>query len=117
MRIDQNGFLSRLAKEFPEAAAQIRHDEKGLLHCEVGAFRRATEVAMDSGKMWLAEQHFRFVESLLHDADEALRNALEVSYLEDLALGECTPERRRTIKERMPRSLRIVLIEHSETWR
>jgi hypothetical protein len=109
-------FLARLVAEFPEAAGGIRNDEAGLLHCEVAAFRRATELAMDSGRLWEAERHFRLVEELLAVADSELSNALEVSYLEDLALGECTPARHRAIQERMPKALRQVLIMHHEQW-
>lgn len=79
---------------------------KGLLHCEMGAFRRAAEDALDQGKLWQAEKYFRFVEQVLPVANPDVENALEVSFLEDLALGECTPARRKAVKERMPWSLR-----------
>jgi hypothetical protein len=115
--VGRKEFLARLCADFPEAAAGIRADEAGLLHCEVAAFRRATEEAMDAARLWEAERHFRLVEELLAVAGPELRNALEVSYLEDLALGECTPARHRAIKERMPQSLRQILIEHHEQWR
>lgn len=110
-------FLNRLATEFPEAAAQVRPDEAGLLHCEVAAFRRATERALDAGRLWEAEQHFRLVAELLQDAGPELRNALDVSYLEDLALWKCTPARHHAVKERMPKSLRETLIRYHEQWR
>jgi hypothetical protein len=84
-------FLARLALDFPDAAAGIAKYDSGLLHCEMAAFRRATEKAMDCGRFWEAERHFRWVEEMLKVAGPELRNALEVSYLEDLALGECTP--------------------------
>ena len=50
--VGREEFLARLAADFPKAAAGIRSDEAGLLHCEVAAFRRATETAMDSGELW-----------------------------------------------------------------
>jgi hypothetical protein len=109
-------FLARLRREIPEAAAKFRADELGVLHLEVAAFRRATEEAMDAGRLWEAERHFRLVEELLEKAAPELRNALEVSYLEDLALGECTPARRQAVRERMPRSLRAVLGLHRREW-
>jgi hypothetical protein len=116
MPIDRQGFLAQLAVQFPEALAQITPCESGLLHCEVAAFRRATEEAMDAGHLWIAEQHFRLIERLLPQADPALHNALEVSYLEDLALGECTPGRYRAVKKRMPQSLRQILVRHHPNW-
>lgn len=110
-------FLVRLRTDFPEVLAQVNEYGDGLLHCEVAAFRRATEAAMDTGRLWDAERHFRMVEELLLAADSELRNALEVSYLEDLALGECTPARRRAIQERMPKPLRQILIECHPQWK
>jgi hypothetical protein len=109
-------FLARLRADFPEAAAGIRSDEAGLLHCEVAAFRRATEEAMDAGRLWESERHFRLVEELLPLAGSDLENALEVSYLEDLALGNCTPARYQAVKERMPEPLRKKVIGYHIQW-
>ena len=114
--VGRDEFLARVRGEFPEAAAGIREDEAGLLHCEVAAFRRATEEAMDACRLWECERHFRLVEELLAVAGPELRNALEVSYLEDLALGECTLARYRAVKERMPRTLREIVIGYHEQW-
>jgi hypothetical protein len=117
MRAGREDFLARLAADFPDVVASFGSYSAGLLHCEVGDFRRATERALDTGRLWEAEQHFRLVEELLAVADPELRNALEVSYLEDLALGECTPARHQAVKERMPKALRQILIGHHERWR
>lgn len=109
-------FLAELGAEFPDVVSQIRPDESGLLHCEVGAFRRVTESAMDGGRLWTAERHFRFVERVLREASPDVRNALEVSYLEDLAFGELTAARYKAVRERMPRTLRAVLVRHRREW-
>ena len=109
-------FRSALAAEFPEVVAAIDPIEVGLLHCEIGRFRTCTEEAIDGGRQWAAERHFRFVERALREADAEVRNALEISYLEDLALGEHKPEWRRVVKERMPAGLRRVLIGHHGWW-
>jgi hypothetical protein len=114
--IGHREFLELLTREFPELADLIG-DEDGLLHLEVAAFRRATEDAMDAGNLWTAEKHFRFVERLLADADPEVANALEVSYVEDLALGEWTLNRHRAIKERMPSELRKDMIGINAKWR
>jgi len=117
MKAEREEFLSRLTAEFPDVVAGFSPDSTGVLHCEVADFRRLTEQAMDAGRLWEAERHFRLVEELLAVAGPELRNALEVSYLEDLALGECTPARHRAVKKRMPRELRQVLIGHHEQWK
>jgi hypothetical protein len=109
-------FLARLGADFPTVIAQINEYETGLLHCEVAVFRRATEQAMDAGRLWEAERHFRLVEEFLAVAGPELRDALQVSYLEDLALGDCTESRYRAVKERMPKALRQILIGHHKQW-
>lgn len=109
-------FRAALAAEFPEVVAEIDVYSAGLPHCEVGCFRHCTEAAIDSGRHWLAERHFRFVERFYRDADPELRNALDVSYLEDLAIGEQTLVRYRVVKERMPDALRQRLIECDDWW-
>jgi hypothetical protein len=115
--VNADDFRHELATMFPEVVAATRLDERGLLHCEVAAFRRCSEEAMDGGKAWFAERHFRLVADSLTAADDELRNALEVSYLEDLALGGWTAERHRIIRQRMPRVLREELIRIAPQWR
>ncbi len=110
-------FISQLQTEFPESFAAISKYEAGILHCEVGRFRTSTEEAMDAGQAWLVERHFLFVERLLKGAGTELKNAFEISYLEDLALGEHREQRHRIVKERMPRVLRDRLIEVHAWWR
>jgi hypothetical protein len=117
MSAGRDEFLARLAADFPDVVAGFGPYSSGLLHCEVADFRRATERAMDEGRFWLAEQHFRIVEELLAAAGDELRNALEVSYLEDLAFGEWTPGRHRVVKERMPKALQEIIAMHNERWR
>lgn len=117
MPLTRDDFIRQLQAEFPEVLAAISEYEGGLLHCEVGVFRRLTEQAMDAGKAWLAERHFRFIERLLPDAGPELANALEISYLEDLAVGQHTPQRHRIVKDRMPPGLRRRLIAFHEWWK
>jgi hypothetical protein len=115
--IDHQRFIVLVNAEFPDALARIDRSGRGLLHVEMGLFRQGTEEAMDAGKFWLAEKHFRSIERVWGEADPELANAIEVSYLEDLALGECTPQRYRAVKERMPEALRKVLLSHHSNWK
>jgi hypothetical protein len=116
--IDHKRFIDLVNAEFPEALERIDAIYgRGLLHVEMGLFLRGTEAAMDAGKFWLAEKHFRFIERVWREADPELANAIEVSYLEDLAVGECTPVRYQAVKERMPKSLRAVLVGHHPNWK
>ena len=116
-KIGHDEFLRMLAVEFPELVDEVRDEGAGLLHLEAAALRRATERAMDAGQLWATEKHFRFVERVMRDAGSEVENALSVSYLEDLALGECTPERYRAVKERMPAKMREEMVGIHTIWR
>jgi hypothetical protein len=117
MPLGRNDFIRQLREDFPEVIARIDEYGKGLLHCEVAVLRGITEEMMDAGNAWQAERCFRFVERLLQDAGPELANALEVSYLEDLALSEHSPQRHQIVKERMPAALRRRLIGVHEWWK
>jgi hypothetical protein len=116
MAINHEQLMAILRREVPDIDSHIDQYGSGLLHCEVGAFLRMTEQAMDQGRLWEAERHFRLVERILGEAGPEVRNALEISYLEELALGECTPARRQAVKERMPVALRRIMVSHSDVW-
>ena len=60
--IDHARFLQMLTDEFPEVPQAFDEYRKGLLHCEMGAFARLTEEAMDQGRFWQAENYFNFIE-------------------------------------------------------
>jgi hypothetical protein len=117
MEFGRRYFLDQLRAAFPEILRDINENQEGLLHCEVAVFRQATEAAMDGGRLCVAQEHFSLLEEMLAVADPNLRNALEISYLEDLALGECTPARQRAVNERMPRAMRHALLRHHDQWR
>jgi hypothetical protein len=57
MSAGREEFLAQVSAELPAVIAQFTQFncyELGLLHCEVGAFRRATGQAMDVGRLWAA---------------------------------------------------------------
>jgi hypothetical protein len=117
MSISHGDFIGMLGSEFPEAVAAIDQYQEGLLHPEMGVFRRTVEEAIDSGRLWAAEKYFRFVDRALREADPEVRNAIEVSFLEDFALGEFTRARHEAVKSRMPRRLRDILVGIDQKWR
>jgi hypothetical protein len=109
-------FLARFAAAFPDLNAGVRSDDDCRPDRVAAVLRRATEEAVDSGSGWAAERHFRFVEDMLWDPEPEVREALEVSYLKALATGELTAVRYKTFQQRMPASLRAVLIRHRRDW-
>jgi hypothetical protein len=108
--IDYAGFLQMLTDEFPEVPQAFDKYGRGQLQCEMGTFARLTQEAMDGGRFWQAEKYFRFVEQVREHATPEVENAIDVSYLEFLAFGEVTENRRRALK-RMPKAIRAILLE------
>lgn len=108
--IDHPRFLQMLTDEFPEVLQAFDECSKGLLHREMGAFARLTEEAMDQGRFWQVHKYFSFIERVRESAMPEVENAIDVSYIEYLALSEVTDNRYQAMK-RMPKVLRVVLQE------
>jgi hypothetical protein len=115
--MDRAALMRRFAEQFPEVLAAVGKYESGLLHCEVAVFRRLLEESLDAGRLWDAERYLRFVEEILPQADPDVENALEVSFLEDFALGEWSEARYKGIKERSPKSIQMKLAGYDERWK
>jgi len=116
-KCDRDAFIKLLGERFPEVVATFTDVDEGLLHLEVAAFRICVERAMDEGRLWDTERYLRFVDEILPLADEALDNAIGVSFIEDFALGECTAARRSALKERAPQRIRDQIVAIHSQWR
>jgi hypothetical protein len=108
--IDHGRFLEMLTDEFPEVPQAFDVYRKGLLHCEMGAFARITEEAMDEGRFWQVDKYFNFIHRVRESATPEVENAIDVSYIEFLAFSEVTDNRHQAMK-RMPKAIRAILLE------
>ena len=115
--MERQQFLQQLADRFPEVIPQISEYSQGLLHCEIGDFLTVVESAMDRGSLWRVEQYLRFLDDCRQAASPELANAIDVSFLEDFALGEFTVARHRAVRERMPPNLREHVVSINARWR
>lgn len=79
-KIGRDGFMDRLRAEFPDIFLKADKHWDGLLHLEMAEVRRHTNAAIESGDFLKAERLFVFVDSLIDDADDALENAIFVSF-------------------------------------
>ena len=105
-----------MKSEFFEGYSYISGNEKGLLHCEVAAFRTWVEEQLILGKEWNCQKAFEFIERCLKISDPELKNALEISFIEDLALWQHEDKYRIIVKKRAPIMLRKKLIAIHEFW-
>ncbi len=111
-KIDHDDFITALTEKFPEVAAEIDPDiEGGLLHLEMAEFCRFTQAAIDRGDRELVIRCFQFADRVFANADDAVVNAVYVSYLENL---ELEGEDRRYAKDLLTSALRAGWIEINE---
>jgi len=115
--MERSEFIAALESQFPDAFAQIDQRESGLLHCEVGAFRRFVEEKMDNDAAWYCEKAFRFIEQCLEEAGPALKNAIEVSFIYDLAIGAQSTQRHKIVKERAPKFIKDKMAHANVFWK
>lgn len=85
-KLHRSEFLRRLVAAFPALREAMRGEHTGL-HTEMSVFREFTQQAIDAGDAPLVARCFAFASESLSYANSALRNALAVSYLEDLNFG------------------------------
>ena len=95
---------------FPEIAANISEIESGLLHPEMAVVSQATQEAVAAENWGTVASHFAFVEEVFVGADEAVKNAIYVSYLENLFLGE-TSANHLSARALLPFTLAQALLE------
>jgi hypothetical protein len=115
--IDHATLMRMMGDHFPEEIGAIAESRSGLLHCEVAVLRGAAENAIDEGRLWAAEKRFRFMADILSRADPEVENAIEVSFLEDFAIGEWTGARYEAVKTRCPEPLRSKLAAYDSRWK
>ncbi|GJL99715.1 MAG: hypothetical protein DHS20C07_13950 [Methyloligella sp.] len=115
--IGREEYSQLLDEKFPEVASNYKSHDLGLLHCEVAVFRDVMEEAMESEKLWKVEQYIRFVDEVFSKADFELKNALEVSFIEDFAFGDCTTKKYKAVKDRFPVSIQSQLKLLHENWK
>jgi len=103
--MNRETFLKELKVQFPDAYSNIDDIDQGLLHLEMSAFRRWVESELVTGGAWNCEKAFKFVETCLKHADPGLENAIEISFIEDLALGEHDMKIKKIVKDRAPKTI------------
>ena len=88
--IDREGFLRALALRFAEIAESITDIESGLLHPEMAVVSHATQKAIEARSWQTVAAHFSFIAGVFAGGTAEVRNAVCVSYLENLFLDEAS---------------------------
>jgi hypothetical protein len=77
-----------LLAPFPELASQLNNsDGEGLLHSQVAEFADFAQKAIDAGDRTTVERSFRLADLAASQGDDAVQNAIGVSFVEHLTCG------------------------------
>jgi hypothetical protein len=115
--MDREMFIQQLTEQFPEVKPRLSDYSHGLLHCEMADFRRVVEAAMDAGQHWHVQQYLNFVSTYRMAAGPDLVNAIDISFIEDFALGEYTATRHQAVRQCMPEHLHQQVVAVDGRWR
>jgi hypothetical protein len=85
-------FMHHITLHMPEVSARIQEDDFGILHLEMGAMKLATQDAIRCYEFHTVRRHFSFISYLFEHADNELYDAILVSYMEPLFIGEFASE-------------------------
>lgn len=81
-------FIHHVTLHLPEVAALIEEEDFGILHLELGAMKLASRAAIMRYEFYTLRRHFAFITYLFEHASRALRDAIQISYVEALFIGE-----------------------------
>jgi hypothetical protein len=86
--IKRADFMKLVTLYLPEVAARIEESDFGVLHLEMGAMKLATRDAFARSDFATVRKHLFLIADLFDRADAELYDAIRISYLEALFLGD-----------------------------
>jgi hypothetical protein len=86
--IKRTDFMKLVTLYLPEVAARIEESDFGIVHLEIGAMKLATKEAFARSDFATVRKHLLLVADLFDRADAELYEAIRISYLEALFLGD-----------------------------
>jgi len=81
-------FIRLVTLYLPEVAARLEESDVGIVHLEMGAMKLATKDAFARCDFPTVRKHLLLIADLFERADAELYDAIRISYLEAIFLGE-----------------------------
>jgi hypothetical protein len=92
--IGRDALLAELNNRFPELAGELADETwAGLLHLEVGCFARYTQEQIEARNVERLRECYECARRFFVQGDEPVKNAIYVSYLENLNFEDGKRER------------------------
>jgi hypothetical protein len=108
--VDRAHFIELLNERFPSVYADITDLESGLLHMEMGVLSQATRLAIEEERWKDVAEHYDFIAKVFSRANADVNNAVYVSYLENVLLGEESSKFSQA-RRMLPDTLKCALVE------
>jgi hypothetical protein len=86
--IKRTDFMKLVMLYLPEVAERIEESDFGIVHLEIGALKLATKDAFARGDFATVRKHLFLIADLFDRVDAELYDAIRISYLEALFLGD-----------------------------
>jgi len=86
--LKRSDFVKLVTLYLPEVAERIEESDFGIVHLEMGAMKQATKDAFASSDFATVRKHLSLIADLFDRADAELYDAIRISYLEALFLGD-----------------------------
>jgi hypothetical protein len=86
--IKRTDFMKLVTLYMPEVAERIEESDFGVIHLEIGAMKLATKDAFVRNDFTTVRKHLFMIADLFDRADAELYDAIRISYLEALFLGD-----------------------------
>ncbi|MBU1425061.1 MAG: hypothetical protein KJ681_05495 [Gammaproteobacteria bacterium] len=86
--IKRSDFMKLVTLYLPEVAAHIDESDSGIVHLEIGAMKLATRDALARSDFATVRKHLFLIADLFDRADAELYEAIRISYLEAIFLGD-----------------------------
>jgi hypothetical protein len=86
--IKRADFMKLVTLYLPEVAERIEESDFGIVHLEIGAMKLATKDAFARNDFPTVRKHLLLIADLFDRADAELYDAIRISYLEALFLGD-----------------------------
>ncbi|GAB1622101.1 hypothetical protein AAOGI_21510 [Agarivorans albus] len=102
-------FLKLLKKELPELAENV-NAEQGLLHLEVGVLKKHAQRAIYGGDRELFSKCVKLAEKSYIEGNAALKDAINVSFVEELEFYATKKASYEWAWETMPITLRQLYV-------
>jgi hypothetical protein len=88
--IKRTDFMKLVTLYLPEVAERIEENDFGIVHLEIGAMKLATKEAFARSDFATVRKHLFLIADIFERADAELYDAIHISYLEALFLGDTT---------------------------